>query len=162
MTIASALQDLVAKMNAGFADIKAAIASKQSLAEGNADLAGQLAEYKGKLETAEAQVVALGEKVSEVEAERDSARADADAAKAEVEKLKANAVTAEQKAAGIVAGLGVPAVSASGNDNPAGDAKNLGEQFSAITDPRARAEFITKHGGSSKLFAAIRAEARRK
>lgn len=159
MTLTSAIQNLREQISAGFDDLKAAIASKSNLQGDNAKLAAELETANSKLAVAASTIDDLTGKLTAAESERDAQAAIVTDRDATIAKLQEEAASAENRAAGIVANLGVPPVAASGNDAAAASEGTLSEQLAKITDPKERTAFVRKHG--RKLFASVQSAARK-
>lgn len=153
MTISAAIAQIRDQIREGFADMKASIASKQTLADGNSELQTQLATVTGQLAEANAQVADLTAKLAEAKGAHEQAIAERDAAAAEVVSLQESAKSAEAKAADIVASIGAAPVKAGADsDAPA----NLADELAKCKTGADRAKVLAKYGGASKAFRALR------
>lgn len=153
MTISAAIAQIRDQIRDGFADIKASIASKQTLADGNSELQSQLAAVTGQLAEANAKVAELSASLATVEAERDAKASEVVERDSKIAALEADAATAEQKAASIVANLGAAPVKATTDTAAPG---TLAEELAACKTGAERAKVLAKYGGASKAFRTLR------
>lgn len=110
--------------------------------------------WKAKYEKSELDAKATLDKHSAAIAEKDK---EILGLKAQIETLQKDAASAGKRAAEIVASQGIPAVPASTETKPSGDAAastsvDIVAQLEAITDPAAKVTFVQQH--EKELWAA--------
>lgn len=111
------------------------------------DLGAQLKAAQADQKAAEELATEAGQKQADAEAALKTEKARAEAAETKVTHLESEQKTVEAEVARICAAAGVDPVTA---ETKTGGEGSLTEQYNAIKDPSAKAEFLAKH--KTELF----------